>query len=325
MGGTGWVEQEALDIVLQELLKAIENGQAVINGIAENAQREIEQTKNMHHQCSDLERSIQCLTRTVEKAEAFVGKTGIVLQFIQGDLDEINLKHEDPKQHNLHLKVILAQEEERRRLAREIHDSPAQAMANIVLRAEYCEQLLVHDPAQLSSELEKLKCTVRRTLTDIRKIIFDLRPMVLDDLGLAGGVRRLCEVFRERDKLAVDFLLYGSERRYSRILEVAVFRIIQEALNNVQKHAEASRATVKLELRAERVFAAIQDDGIGFDPEVAAEERERYGLTNMRERAQALQGELQVSSTKGEGTTITVVIPVGEEVLRYGEDKSSHR
>jgi signal transduction histidine kinase len=226
---------------------------------------------------------------------------------------------------HVHSPFTLGQEEERRRLAREIHDSPAQAMANIVLRAEYCEQLLVHDPAQLSSELEKLKCTVRRTLTDIRKIIFDLRPMVLDDLGLAGGVRRLCEVFRERDKLAVDFLLYGSERRYSRILEVAVFRIIQEALNNVQKHAEASRATVKLELRAERVFAAIQDDGIGFDPEVAAEERERYGLTNMRERAQALQGELQVSSTKGEGTTITVVIPVGEEVLRYGEDKSSHR
>lgn len=318
------MEQEALDQVVQELLKAIENGQAAINDIAENAQREIEQAKNLHHQCSDLERSMQCLSRTVEKAEAFVGKTGIVLQFLQGTLDQINLEHEDSKQQNLDLKVILAQEEERRRLAREMHDGPAQAMANIVLRAEYCEQLLVHNPAQLRSELEKLKYTVRRTLTDIRKIIFDLRPMALDDLGLAGGVRRLCEVFRERDKLAVDFFLYGSERRYSRLLEVAVFRIIQEALNNAQKHAEASRVTVKLESRPERVFAAIQDDGIGFDPEVAAEEREHYGLTNMRERAQALQGEVQVSSTKGEGTTITVAIPVGEEARTYGENESSH-
>lgn len=279
-----------------------------------------EQEKNLRQRRNDLERSMRRLSGTVEKAETLVTKISVVLQFLEGTLNQINVKLDDlQKQQKIGLKIILAQEEERRRLAREIHDGPAQALANIVLRAEYCEQLMIHDPEQLRPELKKLKDLVRGTLKDIRKIIFDLRPMSLDDLGLAGGVRRLLEDFQERHNLPVNFLLFGSERRYSRPLELAVFRIIQEALNNVQKHAEASEATVKLELHPERVYAVIQDDGKGFDSEAVVDKREHYGLTNMRERAQVLKGEVQVNSTTGKGTEINVVIPVGEEGGENGE------
>lgn len=124
----------------------------------------------------------------MEKAEMLVTRIGVVLQFLHGTLSQISVQLGNvQKQQQLALKVLLAQEEERRRIAREIHDGPAQALANIVLRADYCEQLLSRDPAKLKQELEKLKDLVRASLRDIRKIIFDLRPMPLDDLGLAGG------------------------------------------------------------------------------------------------------------------------------------------
>jgi len=281
-----------------------------------------EQEKHLRQRRSELERSLKRLSGTVEKAEALVTKISVVLQFLEGTLDQINVKLEDfQKQQQLGLKIILAQEEERRRLAREIHDGPAQAMANIVLRAEYCEQLMIHDIDKLQPELEGLKDLTRNTLQDIRKIIFDLRPMSLDDLGLAGGVRRLLEDFQVRHNLPVNFLLFGSERRYSRPLELAVFRIIQEALNNVQKHAEAKKATVKLELRPQRVYAVIRDDGKGFDSETEVSDNDdHYGLLNMRERAQVLKGDLNVKSVIGKGTEISVAIPVGVEGKTHEEN-----
>lgn len=280
-----------------------------------------EQENNLRRRRMELERSMKRLSRTVAKAETLITKTSIVLQFFQGALAQINVKLDDLQKQDEGFKIILAQEEERRRLSREIHDGPAQAMANIVLRAEYCEQLMIHDIDKLQPELEGLKDLTRNTLQDIRKIIFDLRPMSLDDLGLAGGVRRLLEDFQVRHNLPVNFLLFGSERRYSRPLELAVFRIIQEALNNVQKHAEAKKATVKLELRPQRVYAVIRDDGKGFDSETEVSDNDdHYGLLNMRERAQVLKGDLNVKSVIGKGTEISVAIPVGVEGKTHEEN-----
>jgi hypothetical protein len=116
-------------------------------------------------------------------------------------------------------------------------------------------------------------------------------------------VRRLLEDLKERHSLSVKLLLFGSERRYSRTLELAVFRIIQEAVNNVQKHAESSGATVKLELHPQQVLAVIQDDGKGFDPEMAMENKEHYGLLNMRERAQGKGHYKNQNSCKQAGDT----------------------
>lgn len=237
----------------------------------------------------------------------------------------ISSKLEDlPKQQGVGLKIVLAQEEERRRIAREIHDGPAQDMANIVLCAEYCEQLLTHDPGKLQEELEKLKDLVRVSLKDIRQILFDLRPMPLDDLGLVGGLRRFCEDFQEQHNLPLNFFLFGKERRYSKALELAAFRIIQEALNNVHKHAEASEVTVKLELYPHRITALIRDDGKGFDLKNSLDKRGHYGLLNMRERAQALSGEIQIHSALERGTEIFLVIPVCVEGRTRGENTSTH-
>jgi len=281
-----------------------------------------EQEKNLRQRRNELERSLRRLSRIVEQAETLVTKLSVVLQFLQGTINEINSKIGDiQKQQKLGLKIILVQEEERRRIAREIHDGPAQELANLVLRAEYCEQLLLHDDlTQLRTELSKLKEIARNTLKDIRKTIFDLRPMSLDDLGLAGEVPRLIQDFQERYKIPVEYHLFGKERRHSKYLEVTVFRIIQEALNNIQKHAGASEVVVKLELHPERIYAVIQDDGKGFDVQSAMNLSDHYGLLNMRERANIFKGELNVNSAPGKGTEIILVIPVNEEGETNGED-----
>lgn len=281
-----------------------------------------EQEKNLRRRRDELERSLRRLSQVVDQAETLVTKLSVVLQFLEGTINQINSKIGDiQKQQKLGLKIILAQEEERRRIARDIHDGPAQELANIVLRAEYCEQLILHDDvSQLCAELGKLKEMVRNTLKDIRKTIFDLRPMSLDDLGLAGEVPRFIQDFQERYNIPVEYHLFGKERRYSKYLELSVFRIIQEALNNIQKHAEASEVVVKLELHPERIYVVIRDNGKRFDVQSAMNLSEHYGLLNMKERAHIFKGELNVNSAPGRGTEIILVIPVIEEGETNGED-----
>ncbi|MDH7576894.1 MAG: sensor histidine kinase [Bacillota bacterium] len=285
-----------------------------------------EKEKNLRQRRDELERSLKRLSSTVERAETLVTQIGVVLQFLQGTLQEISLKLDGlQRQQQLGLRIIRAQEEERRRVAREIHDGPAQALANIVLRAEFCEQLLTRDPARVKNELARLKELVKSSLQDIRKIIFDLRPMSLDDLGLVGGLRRLLAEYEERYGLPVEFLFFGRERRLGRTYEIAVFRIVQEAVNNVFKHAEAREVVVKLELLSERVVAVIRDDGRGFDLQAVEAGGEHYGLLNMRERAQLLEGELRMKSTPGQGTEIIVTIPIKEGDETFGGDSDSDR
>jgi len=123
--------------------------------------------------------------KTVEKADNLISQIGISLSYLTGDLENVSLQIEDMKQKRLlGIRIIKAQEEERQRVAREIHDGPAQSMSNIVLKAEICERLVDSDPEKAKDELRTLKSVVRDTLRDVRKIIYDLRPMSLDDLGL---------------------------------------------------------------------------------------------------------------------------------------------
>jgi len=122
--------------------------------------------------------------KTVEKADNLISQIGISLSYLTGDLENVSLQIEDMKQKRLlGIRIIKAQEEERQRVAREIHDGPAQSMSNIVLKAEICERLVDSDPEKAKDELRTLKSVVRDTLRDVRKIIYDLRPMSLDDLG----------------------------------------------------------------------------------------------------------------------------------------------
>jgi len=144
--------------------------------------------------------------KTVEKADNLISQIGISLSYLTGDLENVSLQIEDMKQKRLlGIRIIKAQEEERQRVAREIHDGPAQSMSNIVLKAEICERLVDSDPEKAKDELRTLKSVVRDTLRDVRKIIYDLRPMSLDDLGLIPTLQRYIETCREESGIKITF------------------------------------------------------------------------------------------------------------------------
>ena len=206
-------------------------------------------------------------------------------------------------------RVMQAQEEERERLAREIHDGPAQALANAVFELEFCERLLEKDPAKLRQELVRLKADIRQGLADVRHFIFGLRPAVLSELGLAATLRRYAEDFEARCGIAVT-LETAEPLRLSGPQEVAIFRVVQEALQNTRKHSNASAVAVRLCAAAEKLVITIEDNGEGFDLGQAGERRiGHFGLRGMQERARLIGAELEVTSQPGRGTRVALIVP----------------
>ena len=204
-------------------------------------------------------------------------------------------------------------EEERVRIARDMHDGPAQALANIVLAAEVLERLVERDPELMSAELAELKSGARAALDDMRRLIFDLRPMTLDDLGLVPTVRKLVREFSDRTGVQARFHVAGDERRLPHALEAVLFRIVQEALTNVRKHARATHVEVVVTQQSGRVAALVRDDGEGFDVAAtqALQGRTRnLGLLSMRERAELEHGYLEIRSEIGRGTEVRVTFDV---------------
>ncbi len=200
-------------------------------------------------------------------------------------------------------------EAERMRIARDMHDGPAQSMSNLVLQAEILERLIARDPQMVVKELADFKNDVRAVLDDIRRLIFDLRPMTLDDLGLVPTMCKLITEFDNRPTMAASLRVTGDAVRLSGNYEQTLFRIIQEALNNAKKHAQARNVEVVIDFGANAVIATVRDDGVGFDvanTEERLDTTNHLGLISMRERASLEKGSLSIQSTAGRGTEVRV-------------------
>lgn len=211
------------------------------------------------------------------------------------------------------VRVIEAQENERQRLARQIHDGPAQSLTNLILQADICERLFDVDPAQARVELGNLKNAVNATFQKIRDFILTLRPMMLDDLGLVPTLKQYIQDFEEKSKLSTNFTVMGHETRLPSYSEVTIFRMIQELLTNVQKHAHATYVQVSLDFQDRVVVATVEDDGSGFDVgEVQSNTQPRrgLGLATIRERTEMLGGGVQIESRIGRGTRVRIEIPL---------------
>ena len=261
----------------------------------------------------ELVRTLRNLLRTVERADRLTAHVGVAIEYLRSSLRDLEGQFQGMQlRQQLGIRVIKAQEEERRRVARDIHDGPAQSLASLVMQAEVCEKLLTADLEQAKAELQALKDQVRGALQDIRRIIYDLRPMTLDDLGLAPTLRRSISDFNERNAITTEFSLVGREQRLPMHIEVGIFRIIQEALNNVQQHSKARNVVVRLEFAPVTVSILIRDDGIGFEPDETFQRQDHFGILSMRERVELLGGTWQLASSKGAGTRILVRIPIEE-------------
>jgi len=264
---------------------------------------------------NELEIRIRESQKTVEKAENLITNISAALGYLTGDLQEISLQLEDMQQRQLlGLRIIKAQEEERQRVAREIHDGPAQSMSNIVLKAELCERLIDIDINKTKEELKNLKEIVRTSLKDVRSIIYDLRPMSLDDLGLIPTIQRCISTFEEDTGIKVDFKTTGNSEDLSSAISLTVYRIVQEAINNVKKHAKADKIIIKLSFLEKELKLEISDDGKGFCVDELNRQREDinggFGIMSMRERTELLNGIFELKSRVGIGTRITIKIPL---------------
>lgn len=281
------------------------------------AQLSIYREKELHLKArrDDLQKRLKGIDRQLERAEGLVSQLNVVLEYLSGDLNQVTRMLESAKNRQLlGLKIILAQEEERKRIAREIHDGLAQNLANIVLRTEIAERMMAKQAFNaVKEELVDLKGQVRGGIEEVRKIIFNLRPMALDDLGLVPTLRKFVQDFEDKHKIRTQFETVGKETRLPSGMEAAVFRLVQEAFSNVLKHAQASHVLLELTFQMQMVKITVTDNGIGFEADNIERQLTKgnhYGLIGMRERVGLLEGRMDIQSDIGAGTKISMVIPI---------------
>ena len=241
----------------------------------------------------DAQKRVRNVENSVERAESIGSQMGVVLEYLSGELGQVSRIIESAKNRQvIGLKIILAQEEERKRISREIHDGPAQLLANLVLRTEIVERMLAKQEFKMvQDEIVDLKGQVRSSLEEMRKVIFNLRPMALDDLGLIPTLRKYVHDYEENRKSA------RSSRTGKRASSLfcdggAIYRLVQEALSNAAKHAYPTYVLVEITYQAQLVKIVVQDNGLGFNVDLLEQKsKDHFGLIGMRERLSCSKGE----------------------------------
>jgi two-component system sensor histidine kinase DegS len=211
------------------------------------------------------------------------------------------------------VRIINAQEAERQRLARQMHDGPAQSLTNLILQAEICERLFDRDQQRARAELAVLRDSVNQTFQKVRGFIFDLRPMMLDDLGLNPTIKRYVQDFEAKSGIKCSLSLMGKEQRLPAHTEVTVFRVLLGLLNNVQRHASATQVDILLNLDPQGLVVTVEDNGCGFNvSEVMAnaQQRKTLGLVTTIEQVELLGGEITFDSAPRRGTRVQFRLPV---------------
>jgi two-component system sensor histidine kinase DegS len=207
--------------------------------------------------------------------------------------------------------VIQAQEAERHKLSSKMHDGPAQALANFILQAEIAQKLFDIDLDQARAELDALKASANATFVKVRDFIFELRPMMLDDLGLIPTLRHYIEAFKEQNETEIHFSASGTERRLDGYLEIMLFRAVQELVSNAARHSEASTIRIHIDTSEDKIVVDVEDDGKGFNVEQAMENS--MGIKVIKDRVEILNGNFNVDTAVGQGTRIGFNIPASSE------------
>ncbi|MBD3920812.1 sensor histidine kinase [Paenibacillus sp. PR3] len=277
-----------------------------------------EKEQHLKARRDELQKRVKNVDLSIERAQTIHSQINVVLEYLSGDLNHVTRILESAKNRQLiGLKIILAQEEERKRMARDIHDGPAQSLANLVLRMEIAERMIVKQEFQMvQHELIDLKAQVRSGLEEIRKIIFNLRPMALDDLGLVPTLRKYVQDFEEKTRIRTTFETVGREIRLPSAMEAGIYRLVQEAFTNVMKHANATYVSLEMTYQAQLVKFIVSDNGIGFQAEhqePISTNGAHFGLIGMRERVELLEGRMDIESIKNQGTKIIIQVPINAQ------------
>ena len=302
-----------------EIRKTYEN----VSIIQINLAIEREKEQQMRVERDKLEIRLRYLYTMVARAEHMALAIGSVLSYLSTQVSGVIWKIEAvQKDKFVGARIIKATEEERYRISREIHDGPAQDLANVLLTTSITERLMDRDMAAAKETLGELRDEIRKCLTSVRQIIFDMRPMALDDLGLPQAVEQLIRLFGERGKLRGTFSLEGTYYPLPKHVEIAVFRIVQEALNNVVNHAKTDKVRVRMHYTEQALTVLVADDGVGFKTDRPAEDEtadmdnvfdmeaqrrrrgRHFGVIGMEDRAKLIGAAIQILSEPHKGTKV---------------------
>ncbi|MEQ8671713.1 MAG: histidine kinase [Aggregatilineales bacterium] len=216
------------------------------------------------------------------------------------------------------VRIVEAQEDERLRLSRQMHDGPAQSLTNFILQAEICQRLFDRNPERAAEELGSLKTAASVTFQKVRDFIFDLRPMMLDDLGVIPTVRRYVASFKEKNDIGTELEIIGEERRLESHREVMIFRSIQELMGHARDFASASQLKVRLDMSGTMLRVAVQDNGrvvdaeaIFSDDDVHVDDSRSRSLMALKERFELVGGSMSINSSESDGTLVRLELPSG--------------
>lgn len=235
------------------------------------------------------------------------------VELVQNDLHKTNIDNITYGDYGI--KILETQESERKRIARDLHDTTVQNITNLMHKTELCFRLIDMDPVRAKLELQTMIKTIKNTIKDMRGIIYDLRPMLLDDLGFVPTVERyIREVNNANDNLVVKIEIKNKEVRALSVINLTLFRVVQETISNAIKHGKATRIQVIVDYIGHDVKLLIKDNGVGFSSKKDLSEHKDifsgYGLSMMRERINLLSGEIEFITGTNEGTEVIVTVPL---------------
>ena len=212
-------------------------------------------------------------------------------------------------------KIIETQEMDRNRISRDLHDSTVQGLTGLIHKMEYCSRLVDKDPVRVKMELQSMIDINKEIINDMRAIIYDLRPMSLNNIGLVSTIESYCLYLRRYNNLDVVLKIEGKEDKLSSMLSVTLYRIIQEACNNAIRHSKAKKVIIRLSYLEYNIELDIEDNGVGFDIQEVEERAKEdslhgFGLSTMKERARLISGSFTIETKPGEGTKIHISVPI---------------
>lgn len=334
------IDKVDMEMFLREMLMNIENEQSQIIKSLEESHREVESLQREKEiieerlkdnisffspasakgrdRLEDVEEKLLAGHKKTESIKSNlddINQKIIIMGGIISFIQESEEKGKNETERATGVSILETQEMERKRIARDLHDSTVQNLTNLVHKTEFCSKMIDRDAIQVKLELMTMMENIRHTIDDMRRIIYDLRPMSIDDLGLIPTVQKLVE---DNQKIYPDVNVnIGIKSEVDEIdlpsvVSLTIFRIIQEACNNMYKYAEASEAFIDFQFQEELIMVTIRDNGVGFLKEELEKQDKKqsgFGISIMQERAQLLGGTLEVQSVPGEGTTIHLEVP----------------
>ncbi len=315
----GEIRQNKLDAAWQQMLENMEAHRSEIYDIAEDCRRHCEalrsrlQESKLLEEQAKLNLQVQNLERLTHKAEGWLQRSGLAQQILAAEAGPASQEREDHDHKPLAGNVKYL-EAEHRKIAHELHDGPAQIMASILLKLDLIEYLYTQDRDQAAAELANLREMSRECLGDIRRIMFDLKPGALKNRGLKTTLQEYFHDYAQKHRFTIDFKFLGPEKRHAPAVDLAMFRLVQEAIANVRKHSGVTEALVTIEETPAGLTLMVKDNGRGFNvEETLLANNYSFGIPGMKERVELLGGSINIISHPKVGTQIRVELPAEGE------------